>query len=755
MNIANKPTNSFINFLFILILVIGSVVSGFIFYSGNQIVENVDRLVTKKLPTYDLLREISNSVTEQERFLYEFYVTENKQEFLQHYLPTQLKTEQALVSLFGQFGSIPPLQVTREQLVTFEHVSEQLVNNVHATDTNWKLAREQLKTISQVRETIMPQLNHLIDLTKNGVQLSEHSIASGLENVSLFVTFYGLVTLLIAYSVVRAWKAYLVSAASNERLSLFPKRNPNPVISLDKNNNLTFSNPASRRLLEQLGKPNDTALRLLASNLPYYQQLLMADENQDSLLFEYEIDGLFFQCELHWLADQQQWDIHLTDITARKEVERELEFRASHDPETGLKKRYELEKSVDEMRRENIPFSLGVLEIRSYSQLVSSSGLTAASTVVKEVGMSIQHIIAVLGNDRFEAYRIGEKNFVLTSTYYLSTPQIQELIEYIEQKLLATIFHCKYRVKLDFGFACSPEHGANFTELLLNAKAALDKSARNENKRFAIFTPELGAKLRHEQKLTEDLKTAIEQKKFELHFQPQLCLLSNKIVGAEVLVRWQRYGEWISPADFIPLAENAGLITPLGDWILTKACHRTRQIVDLGYQDLVMAVNISPIQFGRPEFLHKVTQALKDADLPAKHLELEITEGVIIYNEQETIDTIEQLKKLGVRLSIDDFGTGYSSLSYLKKFKIDKLKIDQSFVRHIQTESADQSIVRTIIELGRNLNLKLIAEGVEELSQLSLLKSMGCDEIQGYYFSRPLPEPDFIQFLANYQKETL
>jgi EAL domain-containing protein (putative c-di-GMP-specific phosphodiesterase class I) len=180
---------------------------------------------------------------------------------------------------------------------------------------------------------------------------------------------------------------------------------------------------------------------------------------------------------------------------------------------------------------------------------------------------------------------------------------------------------------------------------------------------------------------------------------------------------------------------------------LHTACQKAQNLVSLGWSDLVIAINISPLQFGRKDFLSKVTHVLKETKLAANNLELEITEGVIIYNEHEAIETLAQLKKLGVHLAIDDFGTGYSSLSYLRKFNIDKLKIDQSFIQDIQHQKADQSIVRTIIELGRNLELKVIAEGVEELEQQQILAAMGCDEIQGFYFSHPLPEQEFIDFV--------
>ena len=302
-------------------------------------------------------------------------------------------------------------------------------------------------------------------------------------------------------------------------------------------------------------------------------------------------------------------------------------------------------------------------------------------------------------------------------------------------------------MKLDFGFTKYPQHGKNYTQLHKNSLAALDKSARSDDKRHMLFNIQLGDKLQYEQQMIEDIQLAIESQQFELYFQPQMSLEDNKIIGAEALIRWCRKGQWISPGEFIPLAERAGLIEKLGDWILHTACQKAQHLVSLGWDDLVIAVNISPLQFSRKDFLSKVSHVLNETKLNANNLELEITEGVIIYNEEEAIETLTQLKNLGLHLAIDDFGTGYSSLSYLRKFDIDKLKIDQSFIQDIQHQSADQSIVRTIIELGHNLNLKVIAEGVEQIEQQDILAALGCNEIQGYYYSRPLPEQDYIDFL--------
>ncbi len=747
----NKPSNTFINVIFAVILLLGLLISGVIYYTGNNIAKNTRGLITQTLPVYDLLLELNNNIIEQERFLYEFYATEDENKFNRAYLTTQSKTEADLQKAIVEFGGSKPLQMTAEYLNQFNQISQRFVVNIRSDSTNWSLAREQLSQLTHLRSSITPQIQHLISLTKLNVQQSQSSIHRDLGKVSFFVVFYALASMFIVYSVIRAWKAYLRSSAQNERLSLFPKRNPNPVISLGKDNKVTFFNPACDSLLEKLGKPKGQAELLLASNIKQVQQSVLTDENLDSLLFEYAIEQRYFQCEIHWLADQRQWDLHLTDITARKAVEKELTYRASHDPDTGLKKRFELEKAVNEHCQNQQRFAFGLIEIRSYGQLISSSGLVVASKIVNQVGLAIQRLVDSVQEGSCEAYRIGEKSFAILCGNSLTKPQIGDLVMFIEQAIKAQEFDLQYQVTLDFGFACYPEHGDSYTDLHINAIAALDKSARTNSKDFILFTQQLGEKLAYQQKLTQDLKSALEGRQFELYFQPQLSLHSQQIVGAEVLIRWKRQDQWVSPAEFIPLAESAGLIIDLGDWILATACEKAKKMLSACAPDLVVAVNISPVQFARPDFLDKVTKVLKDTGLPAKNLELEITEGVLIRDEQNTVATLEALKRLGVKLAIDDFGTGYSSLSYLKKFNLDKLKIDQSFIRQLQTDEADQSIVKAIIELGRNLQLELIAEGVEELEQQAILQSMGCDEIQGYYFSRPLSEQDFILFLQGYR----
>ncbi|MEO9943943.1 bifunctional diguanylate cyclase/phosphodiesterase [Paraglaciecola sp.] len=747
VNAANQRSNFLVNVLFSLVLTLGVVVIAVVYFYGESIAEKTTNLISDDLPTYDLLHKLEKGLIEQERYLYEFYINKRESDFSRGYTNSFQQGLDTLAELQLRLGNVQPLQIIRENLTSVSKVGNEFFLNIMEPDTDWDFAMEQLRLVSEIKRDTAHQIQFLVHQTERKVNVSEQKVLTGLESVRFFVMLYSVITLLIAFVVTKAIRTYLVNSVSHQRLSLFPARNPNPIISLDHKSNVTYSNPATDSLLQRLNLPMGKTHLLLDKNIRLHQEKILSDTSIRSTVFEYEIDNLYFQCDLHWVEDQRQWDIHLTDVTERKRVQQELSYRATHDQETGLKNRYELEKSFTDLYAKTDAFVLGLIEIRSFNQLLTIRGLTVASTVVKEVALVIDEVVSNANLTGFQVYHTGEKSFAITNTEGLSKKDIYSLVKQIEAKISSTIFHSQDQVRLDFGFACFPEHGNDYTRLHKNALAALDKSASSEDKSHILFTVELGTKLAYEQKLIDDMRVAIEEVEFELYFQPQLELQTGTIIGAEVLIRWQRDDEWVSPAEFIPLAEKAGLIDILGDWILHTSCQKARKLVDLGFYDLVVAVNISPLQFGRKDFLEKVKQALKDTQLSAKNLELEITEGVIIYNEQETIATLESLKSLGVQLAIDDFGTGYSSLNYLKKFNIDKLKIDQSFVRNIQHESADQSIVRTIIELGRNLGLTLIAEGVEEQEQLNILKHMGCDEMQGYFFSRPLPEQEFIEFV--------
>lgn len=280
--------------------------------------------------------------------------------------------------------------------------------------------------------------------------------------------------------------------------------------------------------------------------------------------------------------------------------------------------------------------------------------------------------------------------------------------------------------------------------MIRNADTAMYQSKASGRNTYSFFKPEMTARALENLRVSNDLRRAIARNEFVLHYQPQVDLQTGRIVGAEALIRWQ-HPEWglVFPGKFISVAEETGLIQPMGEWVLREACRQNKAWQTAGLPPIDMAVNLSARQFDCGRIERVTTEVLAETGLEAHHLELEVTESMIMQNVDQAIAVMKMLKTIGVKLSIDDFGTGYSSLNYLKRFPLDKLKIDQTFVRDIGIDEDDASIVTAIIGLAKSLKLKVIAEGVEKETQLNFLRDGGCDEMQGYYFSKPIPAADF------------
>jgi diguanylate cyclase (GGDEF)-like protein len=306
------------------------------------------------------------------------------------------------------------------------------------------------------------------------------------------------------------------------------------------------------------------------------------------------------------------------------------------------------------------------------------------------------------------------------------------------------IEHYDLTLTASIGIALYPEDGDDLETLSKSADAAMYRAKQEGRQCYRFFTPEMQARSERNLLLLNALHHALESQQFYLHYQPQVAMKDGRIIGAEALLRWEHpeFGN-VSPAEFIPIAESSGLILPIGEWVLRSAIQQAKTWIDAGFSPLLMAVNLSAVQFRHPDLPELIARILDEEGLPPEYLELELTEGEAMHNPQAAIIVINKLHERGIRMSIDDFGTGYSSLSYLKKFKVYKLKIDQSFMRDINTDSEDKAIVSAIINMAKSLGLQTIAEGVENLQQQVFLREHGCDQIQGYLFSKPVSVGQF------------
>ena len=285
-------------------------------------------------------------------------------------------------------------------------------------------------------------------------------------------------------------------------------------------------------------------------------------------------------------------------------------------------------------------------------------------------------------------------------------------------------------------------------ELIKHAETAMRTSKERGPGDFSFYTETMNLRAQHQQGLESAIRQALERDEFVLHYQPKLELKTGKIVGAEALIRWfaPRAG-WVSPSEFIPVAEDSGLIVPLTQWVLRRACEQGQAWRAMGLSPLCISVNVSAIDFRQRDFTDNLAEILTQTGLPPAQLELEITESVLMQNVDDTVATLNTIKAMGVRLALDDFGTGYSSLSYLRRFSIDVLKIDQSFVRGMSVNSQDAQLISAIIGMGKSLNMSIIAEGVETIEQLNFLQAQRCEEGQGFLFSKAVPPKDFAQLM--------
>lgn len=432
-------------------------------------------------------------------------------------------------------------------------------------------------------------------------------------------------------------------------------------------------------------------------------------------------------------------------VRARFETENELAFQAEHDPLTGLAHRRSFEKRLQNLPAQPHTIVLGTID--RFERVVGSLGHSSSDRILQEIVLRIKHAAEKHGG---EVYRLDGANIAILYQMAIDQTTFDLAIAALQIDMRQSFEVDRYEIfsSLSLGAAEYPRHGSEPTHLLKNADAALQAARATGGDCVIAYSQTLHAQKQDRLSLESALRHAIERDEFELHYQPQQSLSHDNLIGFEALIRWRHEGKLIAPADFIPLAEESGMIVAIGDWVLEEACRQAKSWSMMTERKLVIAVNISPRQFRHPDFVQKLEKTLTESQVDPGSIELEITEGIVMEGADTMILLLEHLRQMGLKLAIDDFGTGYSSLAYLKRFPIDKLKIDQSFVRNLKPNTDDAAIVEALINLGHNLGMIVIAEGVETADQRSWLQRWSCDEIQGYHYSKPLSAELATRFIA-------
>jgi diguanylate cyclase (GGDEF)-like protein/PAS domain S-box-containing protein len=438
------------------------------------------------------------------------------------------------------------------------------------------------------------------------------------------------------------------------------------------------------------------------------------------------------------------------DVSAARAMALRLAHSAEHDVLTGLPNRALLNDRINQAiilaSRHTKKVGVLFLDLDGFKHINDSLGHLTGDKLLQSITKRLCD--CVRASDTVS--RQGGDEFVVL----LSEMEHSEDGAVTARRLLQAVAAAHFineqdlHVTTSIGISVYPDDGLDAETLIKNADTAMYQAKENGRQSYQFFKSSMNERAVERQSIEEGLRRALERKEFTLHYQPKVSLETGEITGAEALLRWKpARQELVSPAKFIPVAEDCGLILPIGKWVLREACAQARAWSDARLPSITIAVNISAMEFRHEHFLEGVFEILKETGLDPKLLELELTESVLMKRVEATGSILATLRAKGIRVAVDDFGTGYSSLSYLRKFPIDALKIDQSFVRQITTYGGETSIVTAIIGMGRSLGLRVIAEGIETPEELAFLQAQQCEEGQGYYFSRPLPPGQFVKLL--------
>ena len=436
-----------------------------------------------------------------------------------------------------------------------------------------------------------------------------------------------------------------------------------------------------------------------------------------------------------------------TDITSLKEADKKLHFYANHDHLTGLLNKVQFEnilnQTINSAVRNNKKFALMFIDLDYFKDVNDTSGHNVGDMVLKEVSSRFlktlrkEDIVARIGGDEFN---VIVDNIIQESDIILLADKLNEAIKkpfHIDGK--------RFYLSLSIGISIFPYHGLNVIDLQKNADSAMYEVKENGRNGVLLYNKKFTDTLMKKVSLHSDLKKAIKNEEFEVYYQPVVDTKKNIIVGAEALIRWNHSKKgFISPEEFIHVAEHHGLINDIGKFVIRKVCEDLPKLLNKFGKDFILAFNVSSKEFAHDDYIKQLLELVKDFNISAENLELEITETYIMQNHTIAIEKMQELRKHGFNIAIDDFGTGYSSLSYLKKFPINKIKIDKSFVLDITTDQDDNDMVKAIINIAKIFNLEVQTEGVETLEHLKILKELSADIAQGYFYSKPANIEDII-----------
>lgn len=736
-----------IRLAFAAVLLLGAALSVFVSWNGH-LVQAVSRpLLEQQLPLLARISQLQLRVAEQEPILYEYYATTDRAVFQRRFGGNDAIIGRDLAALAedrSYAGQAQRIRADYARLGTLAAALDDTLRVYGEEAVDWDHARELLVEVSSTGRSVNEQLAAIAAAVRAEVGRGGATTRNRVESVTgAVLAFSGLIVIIAAF-VGYYVTAYLREAAERHKLAMFVEKNPNPVLRLSIDGEVLYANPGVSELLAATLGADRPLAHILPAGLRERQHRLVR-ESQLFDRFEYTLAGRILDCVLRYLPEHGVFHCYLADVTERKLAAAQLQHQALHDDVLGLPNRRYLEGSVRALEPAQNA-ALLLINVDRFRQLLSDVGPEVGDELLRAVAKRLANQYPAGASPpplyRFEGDTLallitgpGDARRQAADTAHRALDALQDPF-YVEGH---EIF-----LSVSIGAALYPLQGTDIADLVRKAEAALHAVKQAGGNSFLTYSDEMSERAALRLSLEAELRRVLDRDELSLHLQPQVELTGGRIIGGEALLRWTRPGAgMVPPAQFIPIAEETGLIVPIGAWVLRQACRSASAWQGNPRTRVGVAINISARQFQRPGLTDLVREVLRETGVDPALVELEITEGSAMHDVEHTVRTLRDLKDLGVALAIDDFGTGFSSLSYLSRFPIDRLKIDQSFVRGLGHDQSATAITAAVITLGHSLNLRVIAEGVETPEQLEIVRSLGCDEMQGYLFSKPLPLREF------------
>lgn len=728
--------------VYILVMLLAVLLSGFIYVNDQRLQNTTEQLFSNSLPLLRHINELRTAKVEHERLIYEYYATTDRPRLLPAIEHQQSRLQQLLQKIKQK--PLPMQEDLHKSHLTLVENAQAIDDNLKQDQIDWDQARSQLMTLSHTGRSIDPYLDLMTESIEAQAQhdsmASQDRIQLGTRLVISFCLAISALALLVGFFVDR----YLRETAERKRLAMFAERNPNPVLSIGLDLSIRYCNPAAQRLTLQLDIENSDLL-------PTDLNKIIADgtqQDQGTL----NLQQRTFSFTWSRLSDLEIGHLYLEDISEQRRAEQQLEHQAKYDRLTQLPNRQQLEDSIEtQLAGDPKAFHLVLLNLHQFSRITASYGYRFGDKLLQRVSERLQH---ELRSEQLLApglCRIDGRNFAFILPPHPDL-KAEEQIHQLGQRLIGcmqepiTLDDNELHLSLCIGASQAPFDHDQVSGLLKCADAALMQSKKSDGHNLTLYSQKLHQRHAELLQLENEMRVAIKNQSFELYYQPKLSVNNNRIECCEALMRWIKDGKpHHSPAEFIPIAEQSGLIIPLGYWALENAFAQAQAWRES--TPVITAINLSLRQFQHHDFISSLKRLRHQYTGIEAFIEFEITESLLMQDIEHSIGVMQAIKDMGFALSIDDFGTGYSSLSYLKDFPIDKLKVDRSFIMNMTTNNEDKMLVETIIKLAHSLGLTTVAEGVETEEQLQQLTTLECEEIQGYFISRPLPANAFNQFM--------